>query len=58
MFAIAMKDLKRHLSNLNLLTRKNVICFKFLAQKRASSKQLVYYMTNTKILFEKSICLS
>lgn len=59
MFAIGIKDLKVRLSNLNLPIRKNAICFEFLTQKkRLISKQLVHYITNTKSLFYKSICLS
>ena len=58
-FIITIKDLKVHLSNSNLPTEKSVICFQVFAQKeRWISKWLVHYITNTKSLFYRSICLS
>lgn len=57
-FAITIKDLKIYLNNSNLLKRKNIICFKFLAQKkRLVSKQLIYYFRNIKSLFYKNVYL-
>lgn len=39
MFVVIIKDLEVQLGNSNLLIGKNVICFKFLAEKRETGKQ-------------------
>lgn len=55
---VIIKDLELCLSNSNLPMRKSAIWFKFLAQKEETSKQwLVYYITNIKNLFHKSVYL-
>lgn len=38
MLVVVIKNLEIYLSNSNLLTRKNAICFKFLVQKKETSK--------------------
>lgn len=39
MLTIKIKDLEMHLSNLNLLPGKKVICFELLAPKKKTGKQ-------------------
>lgn len=58
MLVIIIKDLKMHLSNLNLPLGKHIIYFELLTQKKRSiSKWLIYSIINTKNLFFKNICL-
>lgn len=40
MFVVAIKDLKVRLNNLNQLIVKSAICFKLLAQKGETGKQM------------------
>ena len=59
MFVMAIKDLKVRLDNSNLFIEKHKIWFKLLAQKKETgNKGLVYYITNTKNLFHRNVCLS
>lgn len=56
---VAIKNLKMHLDNLNLLLRKNTIWFKPLAQKGGLvSQRLVHYINNTKSLSHRGVYLS
>lgn len=40
MLAIAIEDLEVHLSSWNLPIRNSAICYKFLAQKEETGKQI------------------
>lgn len=58
MLAIAIKDVKVCLGNLNLLLEKTQFDLSFwLKMKRLVSKRLVHYTTYTKNLFHRGICI-